>query len=100
MKLKFIKSADGKRLIRLRSIQSVRLDTTSGNGFSAARITANLKGGADPITLAAYTALADTPEAINLPLRAKADMDRLLTLLNGGRLRKGEKWPSVEGGAE
>lgn len=100
MRLKYIKSADGDRLIRLRSIQSVRLVTTSGNGFVAAKIVANLKGGADPITLAAYTALADSPEARNLPLRAQSDMDRLLALLNGGRLSKGEKWPSAEGGAE
>lgn len=93
MRLKFLKSADGCRLVRLRSIQSVRLDTTSGNGFVAARITANLKGGADPVTLAAYTAIADTPEARNLPLQARADMERLLHLLNGGRLSRGEKWP-------
>ena len=93
MKMKFLKSADGCRLVRLRQVQSVRLDTTSGNGFVAARIIANLKGGADPVTLAAYTALANTPEARNLPIQARADMDRLLALLNGGRLSRGEKWP-------
>ena len=98
MRLKFLKSADGTRLIRLRQVQSVRLDTTSGNGFVAARIIANLKGGADPVTLAAYTALADTPEARNLPSMTKADMERLQHLLNGGRLSKGEKWPSEKEG--
>lgn len=94
MKMKFLKTADGCRLVRLRQVQSVRLDTTSGNGFAAARIIASLRGGADPVTLAAYTAIADTPEARNLPIQARADMNRLLSLLNGGRLQKGEKWPS------
>lgn len=93
MRTKFLKSADGCRLVRLRQVKSVRLDTTSGNGFVAAKIVATLKGGADPVTLAAYTALADSPEARNLSLQARADMERLLHLLNGGRLSKGEKWP-------
>ena len=93
-RLKFIRSADGTRIIRLRSIQSVRLVTNAANGFIAARIVATLKGGADPVTLAAYTAVAPSPEAENLPSRAQVDMGRLLALLNGGRLQKGEEWPS------
>ena len=94
-RIKFIKSADGTRIIRLRSIRSVRLIEHAGNGFKAARIVANLKGGADPVTLAAYTAVAPSPEAENLPTRAQADMGRLLHLLNGGRLHRGEEWPST-----
>jgi len=93
-RLKFIKSADGERIIRLRSIQSVRLVSNAANGFVAARIVANLKGGADPVTLSAYTAMDGSPEAQNLPSRAQADMSRLLALLNGGRLQKGESWPT------
>ena len=94
--IKFLQSADGTRLIRLRAIRSVRLQEHSGNGFIAYRIVASLKGDADAVTLSAYTAIADTPEAASLPARAKADMDRLLHLLNGGRLRKGEQWPARE----
>ena len=92
--VKYLRSADGERIVRLRSIQSVRLISNAANGFIAARIVATLKGGADPVTLAAYTAIADTAEAKNLPTTARADMDRLLRLLNGGRLQKGEEWPS------
>lgn len=95
-RLKFIKSADGERIIRLRSIQSARLISHAANGFLAARIVATLKGGADPVTLAAYTAIDGSPEAENLPSVARADMERLLVLLNGGRLRKGEEWPSKQ----
>lgn len=94
MRVKFIKSADGERIIRLRAIQSVRLLSHAANGFCAARIVATLKGGADPVTLAAYTAITGSQEAQNLPLEARADMGRLLHLLNGGRLAKGEEWPS------
>ena len=93
-RIRYIKSADGTRIVRVRSIQSVRCETHDGNGFKAARIVANLKGGADPVTVAAYTAIEGSPEAENLPSRAQADMSRLLALLNGGRLRKGEEWPS------
>ena len=100
MRMKYIKSADGSRLVRLRSIRSVRLDQTSGNGFVAARITAQMRNGADPVILAGYAAIRDSTEGRNLPLRAQRDMDRLLSILNGGRLAKGEIWPSAEGGAE
>lgn len=93
-KIQFIKSADGERIIRLRTIQSVRLISHAANGFLAARIVATLRGGADPVTLAAYTAIAPSPEAEKLPSVARADMDRLAHLLNGGRLQKGEEWPS------
>lgn len=93
-KLKFIKSADGSRIVRLRSIKAVRLVEHNGNGFKASKVVATLKGGADPITLAAYTALDGTTEAENMPSTARADMDRLLSLLNGARLRRGEEWPS------
>lgn len=96
MTIKFLQSADGTRLIRLRSVRSVRLQEHTGNGFVAARIVASLRGGADPVILAAYTAVAGSPDAARLPARAKADMDRLLHLLNGGRLRKGEQWPAKE----
>ena len=92
-RIKFIISTDGERIIRLRSIQSVRLISHAANGFKAARIVANLKGGADPVTLAAYTAMDGTPEAENLPSRAQADMGRLLALLNGRRLHRGDSWP-------
>lgn len=95
-RLQYLKSADGERIIRLRSIQSVRLISHAANGFVAARIVATLRGGADPVLLAAYTAIADSQEAQNLPLQARADMDRLAHLLNGGRLDKGEEWPSKQ----
>ena len=95
-RIKFISSADGTRLVKLRSIRSARLQEHTGNGFVASRITATLKGDADPVTLAAYTAVDPSPEAASLPARAKADMDRLLHLLNGGKLRKGEQWPARE----
>lgn len=93
-KLKFIKSADGSRIVRLRSIKAVRLKTHAGNGFVASKIVAQLRGGGEDVTLAAYTALDGTTEAENLPSRAQADMSRLLSILNGARLRRGEKWPS------
>ena len=95
-RVKFIKSADGERIIRLRAIQSVRLISHAANGFVAARIVATLRGGADPVTLAAYTAIDSSPEAVINDVRARAEMDRLLALLNGGRLRKGEVWPKEE----
>ena len=72
----------------------MRLVTNAANGFLAAKIVATLRGGADPVTLAAYTAIDGSPEAQNLPLQARADMERLLHLLNGGRLAKGESWPT------
>lgn len=93
-RLKFIPSADGTRLIRLRSIKAVRLKTHAGNGFVASKIVAQLRGGGEDVTLSAYTAFDGTPEAESLPSRAQADMSRLLALLNGGRLAKGEEWPS------
>ena len=95
-KIKFLQSADGTRLVKLRSVRSVRLQEHSGNGFVASRIVASLKGDADPVTLAGYAAIEGTPEAANLPIQARADMDKLLHLLNGGRLRKGEQWPARE----
>ena len=100
MKLKFLKSADGTRLIRLRDIRSANLQIVDSNGFVAARITAQMRNGADPVILAGYAAISDSTEGRNLPLRAQSDMDRLLSILNGGRLQKGEIWPSAEGGAE
>ena len=92
-KLKFIKSADGKRIIRLRSIGSVRLEDGTGNGFWAGRIKAKLRGG-EEVTLAGYACCETFPDAPKIHARAAADMSRLLALLNGGRLAKGEKWPS------
>ena len=94
MKLKFLKSADGERLIRLRDIRSANLQIVDSNGFVAARITAQMRNGADPVILAGYAAIGDSPEGRNLPSRARTDMDRLLHVLNGGRLHKGEEWPA------
>ena len=94
MKIKFISSADGTRIIRVRSIKAARLETTRGNGFLIAKIKAQIRGEGDSVTLAAYTAVDPSPEAENLPSRAQADLDRLCALLNGGRLSTGEFWPS------
>ena len=93
MRTKFLKSADGKRIIRLRAIRSVRLEDGTGNGFWAARIRAKLRGG-EEVTLAGYAACETFPDAPKIHARAAADMERLLALLNGGRLRRGEEWPS------
>lgn len=98
MRMKFLLSADGTRVARLRDVQSARLAIEDNHGFVAGRIVGNLRGGADPIVLAGYAAIRDTPEARNLPVRARADMTRLLHLLNGGRLSKGESWPSEQKG--
>ena len=93
MRLNFIKSADGKRIIRLRAIRSVRLEDGTGNGFWAGRIRAKLRGG-EEVTLAGYATCETFPDSSKIHARARADMDRLLSILNGGRLRKGEEWPS------
>ena len=92
-RIKFLKSADGERIIRLRDVLSVRLEIIDNHGFIAGRIIAKLRGWADDVTIAGYAAVRDTPDAQILPIKARADMERLLHLLNGGRLAKGDIWP-------
>lgn len=95
-RVKFLKSADGERIIRLRDVISARLIITENNGFTASKVVAVVRGESFPVVLDCEAAVSDTTEGRNLPSRARADMDRLLHLLNGGRLDKGEEWPQKE----
>lgn len=94
IRIKFVKSADGERIIRLRDVISARLIITENNGFTAAKVVAVVRGESFPIVLDCEAAISDSPEGRNLPSRARADMDRLAHILNGGRLAKGESWPT------
>lgn len=97
-RLKFIASANGSRIVRLRDIREVYLKCYDSNGFVAAKIVAVMRNNSYPVTLAAYTEIAGSEDALNMLSRAGRNMDRLRFILNGGRLKKGESWKEEEKG--